>query len=231
MISVIIPAYNEEESLPELLKYLLGCSERVSGTAIEIIVVDGGSTDQTREKCMELGVKVVESRKKGRALQMNAGAEEAKGDTLYFLHADSYPPETFIDDIMQSVKSGNIAGCYRLAFDDNHPALAFYSWFTRFDFDFFRFGDQSLFVKKKVFTELGGFDESLIVMEDQEIVRRLKSMGKFNIISKNVKTSARKYRDVGVFKLQLIFTAILSGYYLGVSQERLVKFYKSIIER
>ncbi len=230
MISIIIPAYNEETSLPELIEYLVSCSKK-SEIESEVIVVDGGSTDQTREKAMEYGARVVESKEKGRAVQMNIGAQEAKGDIFYFLHADSFPPETFIEDITSSLEFGAIAGCFRLTFDYEHPILSFYSWFTRFDVDVFRFGDQSLFVRKEAFDELAGFSEHLIVMEDQEIVRRLKTKGIFRIVSKNVKTSARKYREVGVIKLQLIFTTILTGYYAGISQEKLVRFYKNAIKK
>ncbi|RNC84385.1 MAG: glycosyltransferase [Balneola sp.] len=229
MLSIIIPAYNEEESLPQLLSYLTSCCKK-TGVKFEILVVDGGSTDQTNKKALKEGALVIFSSKRGRAKQMNLGSKQAKGEILYFLHADSYPPETFAQDITKATKEGSAAGCFRLAFDDQNPLLAFYAWFTRFDINIFRFGDQSLFVEKKAFEEAGGFDEQLVVMEDQEIVSRLKSKYKFSILPKNVKTSARKYRQVGVIKLQLIFTAILTGYYLGLSQDKLVNFYKRMVE-
>lgn len=226
MISIIIPTYNEESSLPELISYLLSTCPKEK---IEIIISDGGSTDNTVECSSGEGVIVLRSPKKGRATQMNYGASVAKGEVLYFLHADSYPPKTLIADIEDSIGQGNDAGCYKLAFDDPHPVLKFYSWFTKFDIDYFRFGDQSLFIKKEIFKKLSGFDEHLIVMEDQVFVRRVKFVAKFEILNDKVVTSARKYRQVGMIKLQLIFSAILILFYLGVPQKKLQLFYRRMI--
>jgi len=226
MISVIIPAYNEEKSLPNLVSHILTVT---SNREIEIIISDGGSSDRTVELVSELGVLVVKSPKKGRASQMNYGATIAKGDVLYFLHADTKPPDTFIDDIIGSIKIGYQSGCFQLAFDRNHPLLNFYAWFTKFDIDFFRFGDQSLFIKKALFKKLGGFDENLIVMEDQMFVKRIKRQADFEILKSEIVTSSRKYKEVGIIKLQLVFTVILVLFYLGVSQKSLIKLYKRTI--
>ena len=221
MISIIIPAFNEEKTIPRLISYL----KENSGEGVEIIIVDGGSADQTISVAGKAGATVVKSPEKGRAKQMNYGAERAKNDILYFLHADTYPPPSFYSDIEESTKKGNKAGCYRLSFDDDHPFLKFYCWFTRFDIDVFRFGDQSLFVEKDVFEKAGRFDEKLIVMEDQEIVRAIKKVSNFIIFKRSVITSARKYRKIGIVKLQLIFTSVLTMYYLGVDQQKIVDFY------
>lgn len=227
MISVIIPAFNEEKSLPDLISFLKSAA---SEKEIEIIISDVGSTDGTVELAKELGINVVQSPKKGRAAQMNFGVSIATGDILYFLHADSYPPATFVQDIEESIKNEFSSGCYRLFFDDSHPLLKCYAWFTKFDVDFFRFGDQSLFIKKELFEELEGFDEKLIVMEDQMFVKKIKKKVRFEILDGEVTTSARKYRRVGIIKLQLVFSAILILFYLGISQESLVKLYKRAIE-
>jgi hypothetical protein len=114
-----------------------------------------------------------------------------------------------------------------LTFDSPHPILKFYAWFTRFDVDIFRFGDQSLFVRKALFQKVGGFNENLLVMEDQEIVSRLKSHAQFGIIEKPVSTSARKYQRFGLFRLQLIFTIIVVLFYINISQEVIAHFYKT----
>lgn len=222
MISIIIPALNEEEHIGELLSFL----NRICLPETEVLVVDGGSSDSTVQVVKSFGVKVLTCPEKGRAKQMNYGAKNARGELLYFLHADTFPPPTFQQDIQQKTAEGFDCGCFLLSFNISHPALNFYSWFTRFDLKYFRFGDQSLFVKKALFQEIGRFSESLAVMEDQEIIERLKSRAQFSLIQKKVITSARKYQRFGVFRLQWIFTIIVLLYYMGVSQKVLVDFYK-----
>jgi rSAM/selenodomain-associated transferase 2 len=207
-----------------LARYLTECA---GSEEIEILVIDGGSTDGTVEKAEHAGAKALISPKKGRASQMNYGASQAGGEWLYFLHADTIPPVSFIEDLKGLVNSGVKSGCFRLKFDIDHWALKTYAWFTRFDVDLFRFGDQSLLIEGTLFDKIGGFDESLIVMEDQEIVKRIKKHTQFQIIHKAVTTSGRRYERIGVFKLQLIFTIIVLLYYLGVQQKTIVNFYRS----
>ncbi|MCH2449881.1 MAG: TIGR04283 family arsenosugar biosynthesis glycosyltransferase [Gracilimonas sp.] len=227
MISIIIPAYNEEKNIGKLTAYL---KENTASDKAEIIVVDGGSKDQTTAEAESAGAKVLNSPKKGRAGQMNFGAKHAKGDVFYFLHSDTRPPKTFVNDISRELNEGSQCGCFRLKFDQDHKILNFYSWFTRFDIDLFRFGDQSLFVKRELFEKTGGFDEKLMVMEDQEIVSRLKDHAQFSIISKPVTTSARKYQKIGVFQLQMIFSIIVCLFYLKISQETIVHYYRAVID-
>ena len=226
-ISIIIPTYNEEENIGRLIEIL---QNRQAGYVSEIIVADGGSTDQTKKVSEENGANFYSCSRKGRAAQMNEGASMATSPLLYFLHADTIPPRGFDKLIVNAINNGAGAGCFRLRFDDDHPVLKFYSWFTKFRCTAIRFGDQSLFVSKKIFKKINGFDESLIVMEDQEIVRHLKRETSFKIIKKNVETSARKYRKNGVFRLQFIFTVILIGYYLGAKQSTLAHLYSSLIK-
>lgn len=222
-ISVIIPALNEEVFIEETIRKV---RQHSSPSRIkEIIVADGGSRDRTEVRAKQAGAVVVQS-PRGRAVQMNEGAGHASGEILYFLHADSIPPPGFDRAILQTIQEGNNAGCFRLAFDTDHILLNFYAWFTRFDVNAFRFGDQSLFIGRKTFNKIGGFREDHIVMEDNEIIRRVKRNGSFRICRKKVITSARKYREVGVLKLQMIFTFIFSAYFLGVPQSQLVTWYK-----
>lgn len=226
-ISVVIPVYNEGGTIGETIRKV---KHRNKGNLREIIVVDGGSVDQTIEEVQKAGAIVLESPRKGRAAQMNVGAQHANGRLLYFLHADTHPPKGFDATIKNAVTEGYDAGCFRLQFDDAHPLLRSYAWFTRFDIDLFRFGDQSLFIRRELFNDLGEFREDHIVMEDQEFMRRTKKNGRFKIVDKAVITSAEKYRKNGVIRLQLVFTLILCCYYLGASQDLLVQIYKHFID-
>ncbi|TPG72070.1 TIGR04283 family arsenosugar biosynthesis glycosyltransferase [Hymenobacter nivis] len=228
-ISIIIPAFNEAESIAHLLGYLR--QEAAGGPAPEIVVVDGGSTDATAALARQAGATVLPGPRKGRAAQLNHGAQHARGALLYFLHADSYPPAGFLADLRRAAAQGYAAGCYRLAFDHPHWLLRFSAWCTRLPLTAVRFGDQSLFVRRDVFERLGGYREDLLVMEDQEIVGRLRAQGPFRLLPRPVTTSARKYLANGVFRLQGIFALIVLGYKLGVPQHRLVQFYRRLIRQ
>lgn len=229
MISVIIPTYNEADTIAQTINAVRMAA---SGNNIkEIIVADGQSTDETVAIAENGGALVFVCSKKGRAAQMNWGSRQATAPILYFLHADSIPPPNFDIDIMRANSNGNGIGCFMLAFDQSHWFLKANCWFTRFNTKYFRFGDQSLFVTKEIFDKAKGFREDLIVMEDQEIIGRLKKWGKFTVIKKPVITSARKYRENGVYKTQGIFFLIYFMYYLGFSQPAMVKTFRRLMKQ
>lgn len=227
MLSIIIPALNEAASLPVLLQRL---KELLRDTDdYEILVCDGGSTDGTARIVLEHGATLVICARSGRAFQMDSGVKAASGTILYFLHADTLPPAGFHHMITGAVKNGAESGCFRLSFEQKHPLLYFYSWFTRFNTRYLRFGDQSLFVKKHVYEETGGFDTGLFVMEDYEFAGRLIDRSRFVLLGSSVVTSARKYRGNGIIRLQLMFTMVYLMYLAGVSQQSLMHFYRSNI--
>lgn len=228
-LSIIIPTYNEAEGISDFIRHI---QQIISLNEYEILVCDGGSRDGTRTLAKLEGAKVIESGRKRRSIQMNRGAEAAQGNILYFLHADTLPPEHFDRDIIQALQKGYDAGCFRLKFDYDHPFLRLMSWFTRFNIDIFRFGDQSLFLHKSLFDNVRGFNEDLVVMEDQDIIHRIrKAGGNFSLLSKSVITSARRYREVGIVRLQFIFFLIWGLYYCGASQDVLVQIYNSMITK
>jgi rSAM/selenodomain-associated transferase 2 len=229
MISIIIPAYNEEAGIVNTIEAI-----RKQGNAAditEIIVADGGSKDNTADAAKEAGAIAVISPAKGRAAQMNYGASIAKGSILYFLHADTLPAKNFTTDIINAVHNGFEAGCFMLAFDYAHWFLRANSWFTRFDVNAIRFGDQSLFITKGKFIQSGGFCEKHIVMEDQEIIKRIRKICHFKVIRKPVITSARKYLENGIYKTQGIFFIIYFMYRLGYSQQAMVNTYRRLIRQ
>ncbi len=230
-ISIIIPILNEAAGIGELLSYLINTTSTTKNLK-EIIVVDGGSVDgsqnivQTIAKSKkEIVIKLTPS-KKGRAIQLNAGAKAASGEILYFLHADSYPPKHYDRYIINEVEKGNNAGCFRMKFDYNHWWLRFLSWLTQFESKRCRGGDQSQFITTSLFNQIGGYDESYIVYEDNELVDRLFSLKEFVIIPKYVITSARRYREIGVFRLQYHFLNIHMRRWMGASSEDLYQYYK-----
>lgn len=228
-MSIIIPAYKEADAIGALVQYLRrACGEQAG---VEIIVADGQSPDATAAIAEAAGARVLRCPRKGRAAQMNHGANAAHGRILYFLHADSYPPPSFLADIRRAVQQGYGSGCYQLAFDHPHWFLRASAWFTRFNWDAVRFGDQSLFAQREVFEQAGGFREEMIVLEDQEIVGRLRRFGPFTILPGCVTTSARKYLENGIFRLQSTFLLICILYHLGVSQPNLKRVYCSLIRQ
>jgi len=226
-ISIIIPIFNEVNSISKLLLHLE--NKVFQKEAIEIIVVDGGSTDGSQYRLQtNFNIRLIEVGK-GRSKQMNAGAKAATGNILYFLHCDSFPPQHFDQIITTTVQKGNLAGCFRLKFDYNHPVLLASQWFTRFNHISCRGGDQSLFITKNLFEEIKGFDEHFIIYEDNEIISRLYAKKQFVVIPDCVVTSARRYRENGVWRLQFHFGIIHLKRRLGHSAESMLQYYKKHI--
>ena len=167
MISIIIPVLNEATTIRNLLDHL---TQNLSGeNSTEIIFVDGGSSDGTKEIIKNFTKNIsrpvgflkldrsffiqVISSEKGRARQMNTGARHASGEILYFLHADSFPPKNFDEYILSEIKKENPAGCFRMKFDSNHWWLQLAGWLTQFRWRACRGGDQSQFITKSLFDE------------------------------------------------------------------------------
>ncbi|AII52019.1 TIGR04283 family arsenosugar biosynthesis glycosyltransferase [Hymenobacter sp. APR13] len=229
LISIIIPTYKEAGHIGPLLRHL----HEAAGpdTALELLVVDGHSPDATAAEAAAAGAQVLLCPRKGRAAQLNFGAAAATGSILYFLHADTYPPAGFTAHIRAAVAGGAGCGGYRLRFDHPSRFLALNAWFTRFPQEVFRFGDQSLFVRRDVFEKAGGYREDMVVFEDQEITRRLRRVAPLRVLPHYIVTSARKYRENGVWRLQGIYYLITAMYRLGMSQQRMVQVYRKLIRQ
>lgn len=222
MISVIIPTLNEEDVIEKTLHGLL----KVPG--IEVIVSDCGSTDKTVTLCKELA-RVINS-EPGRGRQMNAGAKEASGETLLFLHADTILPEGWKENIVSAMSNEMIVGgAFSLSIDSERVPYKIISATANIRSRITRipYGDQGIFVRRSVFEEIGGFGE-MPIMEDVDLMRRLKKVGKVVMLRDKVKTSARRWEKEGVIYTPLRNWLLIGLYYMGVPPERLYRFYKII---
>ncbi|WP_425234622.1 TIGR04283 family arsenosugar biosynthesis glycosyltransferase [Ulvibacterium sp.] len=222
-ISIIVPILNEADYIGKLLSCL---QNKISPEHVEeILVIDGGSKDGSLKIAEEYGATLVHSAK-GRAKQMNLGAQMAKAEILYFLHADTLPPKNFVPHILEAVKGGFQAGCFQMRFDSSSRFLKFFAWFTRINHQICRGGDQSLFVTKKLFQNSEGFNEDYKIYEDNEFIGRLYKKTKFKVLPLQVKTSARRYEKVGAIRLQYHFGVIHLKNYLGAGPDQLYDYYK-----
>lgn len=226
MISVIIPTVNEAEIIQSRISFI---RQHGGASVLEIIVCDGDSDDETIMHAEKAGAKIIRCADRNRALQMNAGASKARGDILYFVHADTQLNLTFVADILDAVANGFDSGCYRYVFDSEKLMLRINAWFTRFDLLFCRGGDQTLFVKKETFRALNGFDESFVIMEDYEFLKRLRKQASFLIIPKNVTASARKYDDNSWLRVQLSNLLAFSMFRFKMSPKKIKIAYKKML--
>lgn len=226
-ISVIIPTYNEAANIKKLINLLFTASK---GEDIEIIIIDGGSTDATTTLAKESGVIVHSATKRGRAAQMNEGALLARGDVLYFVHADTLPPDSFIHDIIQAIKSGYHLGRYQTQFDKASLLLKLNAFFTRFDWEVCYGGDQTLFITKQAFDELGGFNDDMLIMEEYELVKRARKKYKYIIFDKRALVSARKYAHNSWLTVQIANAKIVNMYKKGASQQAMIEVYKQLLK-
>ena len=225
-LSIIIPTLNEEEHLPRLLERLQSSSSREK---TEITVVDGGSKDKTLTCCRSYEIKTIKTRA-NRAIQMNTGARASQNSILYFVHADSVPPESFFGDIESSISEGSDLGCYRFRFESQNRLLKINNFFTRFDRSWSRGGDQSLFIRRSVFEALGGFREEYVIMEEYDFLRRARNHGySFDIIPKDILVSARKYDHNSYLKVQLANLVAYSMFKYGAMPETIMRTYRSMI--
>ncbi|MFN3533528.1 MAG: TIGR04283 family arsenosugar biosynthesis glycosyltransferase [Candidatus Brocadia sp.] len=217
-IAVIIPTLNEESHIEKTLQSIM----KQDGD-YEFCVVDGGSTDNTVPIARKYTC-VINSQR-GRAIQMNTGAKACKGDILLFLHADTVLPDNAFHEIRKRMKDDAVAGgSFYIAFDVDNFILKGVSFVTRFNFRLFHFGDQGIFVRRKIFQTLNGYKE-MPIMEDYDFYKRLQGQGKVILIRMPVISSARRFVRKGVIKQLLINKFVVLAYWAGVNIQTIKRFY------
>lgn len=224
-LSIVIPALNESAVIGDTLEALQAI--RVSDGDCEIIVVDGGSHDTTIEIARRHAVRTVLA-ERGRARQMNVGAQAATGEMLLFLHADTRLPSDFEATIRALLADrAVVAGAFRLAIDAPGMGLRCVELLAnlRSRWRGLPYGDQALFFPAPVFHTVGGFPE-LPIMEDFVLIDWLRRRGRVVIASSSVRTSPRRWQKLGVLRTTLINQAMIAGYRLGVSPQRLARWYR-----
>ncbi len=203
-ISVIIPTYNEANTIVATLKALRAQHPD------EILVADGGSEDQTA--ALALSFARVLHTDKGRAKQMNCGALEAEGDVLLFLHADTQLPPNGLETIRCLMAAGKEAGRFRLRFDEKNWRLQLFASYTRLHC--FSYGDQAFFVTRDLFEKLGGYRDN-VPFEDVDFYTRLRKISKPVIIPEPVITSARRFTGAGCWRQKCINLFLVGLYAMG----------------
>ena len=223
MVSVIIPTYNEEKIIGNLLSKLTS-----GGSFAQIIVSDGCSTDSTAKKASGFNVKLLVTQKQ-RARQLNEAAKIAKGQILVFLYADCYIEPKAIDDITKAIEKGYLGGCLSQKINSNNKIFKIIaeSGNLRARFSRIFYGDQVIFVRRDKFFELGGFDE-VDIFDDVLFSRKLRRAGKTLALKTPVVCSARRWQKQGVIKTTIINWIITCGFLLNVSTKVLKKIYLDI---
>ena len=221
-----MPTLNEEASLPPLLATLQ--RDFLSTGEAELIVADGGSVDGTAALAAAVGRVIATPR--GRARQMNAGAAAARGETLLFLHADTRLPPDALSVIAQAfARPGVVGGAFRLGFDtpELRYRLVAASANLRSALRHVYTGDQAYAVRRDAFERAGGFPD-IALMEDLEIVRRLRRIGRFVLFPAAVTTSARRHKQTGLGRTLLVMGMIRTLYAFGMPPDRLRQIYLDI---
>jgi len=239
-LSVVIPALDEAEhieaavlsALPEAATSVAhgtptraGVPDPGAEVDLEVWVVDGGSADSTRERAARAGARVIES-PPGRATQLERGARASAGEVLLFLHADTRLPRGWARSVERALRDERVVGgAFGFGFDEQSPALRFIEFGARLRNRLFAlpYGDQALFVRRRVLEALGGVPQTPI-LEDLELVVALKRRGRLALLPERVRTSARRYRAGGPLRTMFLHWGLGALWALGVPSQRIASW-------
>jgi len=220
VVSIVIPTLNEEFSIEKTLDALQNFDEN-----IEVIVVDGGSDDQTLVIAANYNVKILHS-PRGRGTQLQAGANHATGEILWFLHADTVPAPDCVRQMRRCLQNENVVGGnFTIRFDGERLAAKF---LTRLYPNLRKigliYGDSAIFVRRDVYERIGGF-EPFPIFEDLDFIQKLKRTGEIITLPAVVTTSSRRFENKSFVLTFLRWTILQTLYWLGVSPDTLLKIY------
>lgn len=225
-VSVIIPVLNERACLPSTVEAV-----RRALPEADVVIVDGGSTDGSREWAASRSDIALLDSVRGKGPQLNAGAAYARGDVLLFLHADTQLPANACYEIDRSLADPcSVGGGFFVRFAERKPfSLRILAIGMNVRVALLRrcFGDQALFVRRRSFEQFGGFPDWPL-FEDYELVRRMKKCGQFAVITSPVTLSARRFLVHGVWRTVIRVFVLQAGFYLGVSPSRLTKWFVDV---
>lgn len=222
MISFIVPTFEEAAVLPDTLRRLAALP-----VEHEIIVVDGGSQDGTREIAAEYGLCVGAPRARG--TQLRAGAEAARGDPLVFVHADCWIDAEAIDSALEVLAAGAVAGCFRQRIEASGNL---YRWIEQAAFwraTWLRslYGDSGLFLPRVTYERAGGHP-AVPLFEDVLLSRRLRSLGRLAVAPRgHIHVSPRRWQERGPVRTTLLNWSLEMGFLAGISPQRLARWYYS----
>lgn len=220
--SIIIPVLNEAAAIGDVLSHLQGLRQ----TGHELIVVDGGSKDDTRQRAGPQADRLLQS-PAGRARQMNTGAHAAHGKVLVFLHADTLLPDSAMLDIEQAViAEGRSWGYFSVRLSGKQPMFRLIERMMnmRSCLTGIATGDQVMFIRREVFESSGGFDE-IPIMEDIAMSKKLKTYGPPACLRTKVCTSSRRWERHGILRTVFLMWSLRLRYWLGASPDVLVRRY------
>jgi glycosyltransferase involved in cell wall biosynthesis len=229
MISIVIPTLNHEKTIACTIAHLK--ENAYTGLIKEIIVVDGGSNDNTVNEAQKAGAKVVYSVRNNIAAQMNLGVEQAIGKVVYFLTPGLLPPKHFTNHIVRAIHSGYSAGVFRVQYEYKHWLLKAVSYLSRIKKNFISVDDQSLFVMKELFVKTGSFREDMLILEDLDIVNRLRRYSSFIVLTTPLIAATAKYSGANIIRKQIarLLTQVMYG--RGYSQKKILKVYEWVSGR
>jgi rSAM/selenodomain-associated transferase 2 len=221
-LSIIIPVFNEGEGIAATLDALAD----LRALGVEVIVVDGGSRDATIQRARLRADRVI-SAPRGRAAQMNAGAEKASGGVLLFLHADTRLPADTDHVLIKGLeRSGRAWGRFDVRIEGRHLLLFVVGWLMnlRSRVTGIATGDQAIFVKRDAFHEVGGFP-TIELMEDIALSKRLKRVSRPLCLRERVVTSGRRWEEHGVLRTMVLMWRLRLAYFFGADPAELARQY------